>query len=97
MPLKLILIFGSITYAAIFVGLNYENSSDLRFWFGPSALFESVPIVVSLITSYLLGAFSFFCYALLHKVLHPKRTPKTKEKGKRKKVKDDQPPKANNP
>ena len=58
MPLKLIGFIITLLIIITFIGVNLDNSSDIRIWFGENGLLEEVPIFVSFFVMYLIGVLS---------------------------------------
>jgi hypothetical protein len=58
MPLKLIGFIITLLIIITFIGVNLENSSDIRIWFGEKGLLRDVPIFVSFFVMYMIGVLS---------------------------------------
>ncbi|MCK5735958.1 MAG: hypothetical protein KAH21_05740 [Spirochaetaceae bacterium] len=58
MPMKLIGFIITLLIIITFIGVNLDNSSDIRIWFGEKGLLEEVPIFVSFFVMYLIGVLS---------------------------------------
>ncbi len=58
MPARLIVFILTLLVIVTFIGLNIENNSDIRIWFGEKGLLKDVPIFVSFFVMYLIGVLS---------------------------------------
>ncbi|MBN2873492.1 MAG: hypothetical protein JXM71_00230 [Spirochaetales bacterium] len=55
MPWKLVLFIGAVALILIFVGFNIENNCDISLVF---VTFEGVPVVITILATYVLGLLS---------------------------------------
>ncbi|MDA3851435.1 MAG: hypothetical protein PF447_09200 [Spirochaetaceae bacterium] len=58
MPLRMIFFILALMVLVCFVGLNWDNSSNIDLWFNQGIHFENVSIVLSFLVVYLLGILS---------------------------------------
>ena len=68
MPLKLIGFIITLLIIITFIGVNLDNSSDIRIWFGENGLLTDVPIFVSFFVMYLIGVLSVVPFLLSWKL-----------------------------
>ncbi|GEM_PF-669766 len=68
MPLKLIGFIITLLIIITFIGVNLDNSSDIRIWFGEKGLLTEVPIFVSFFVMYLIGVLSVVPFLLSWKM-----------------------------
>lgn len=61
MPWKLLVLIAVLAMVLVFIGFNLDNRCDISLVF---VTFRSVPVVISLLTAYLIGLLSAFFLAL---------------------------------
>lgn len=83
MPLKMLGFILALMILVTFVGLNWENSSDIDLWFNQRLHFEDVSIVLSFLVVFLAGMISSIPFWLDLKFRN-----KQKEKRKEEKIKN---------
>lgn len=90
MPFKLISYIIVLVFLVTFIGLNLGNTSDVSLWFSEKGQFSEVPIVISFLIMYILGALSVVPYIIgkQFKSLRKKKieTKELKEKEKKEKA-----------
>ena len=64
MPFKLLSYIIVLVFLVTFIGLNLGNTSDVNLWFSEQGQFHDVPIVVSFLVMYILGALSIVPYII---------------------------------
>ncbi len=64
MPFKLFSYIVVLVFLVTFIGLNLGNSSDVNLWFSEKGQFKDVPIVISFLIMYILGALSIVPYII---------------------------------
>ena len=64
MPFKLFSYIVVLVFLVTFIGLNLGNTSDVNLWFSEKGQFRDVPIVISFLIMYILGALSIVPYII---------------------------------
>ncbi len=64
MPFKLFSYIVVLVFLVTFIGLNLGNTSDINLWFSEKGQFQEVPIVISFLIMYILGALSIVPYII---------------------------------
>ena len=64
MPFKLFSYIIVLIFLVTFIGLNLGNTSDVNLWFSEKGQYQDVPIVISFLIMYILGALSIVPYII---------------------------------
>ena len=85
MPFKLVSYIIVLVFLVTFIGLNLGNTSDVNLWFSEKGQFHEVPIVVSFLIMYILGALSIVPYVIgnLWKNMRKRKIEKKDKKDKK--------------
>jgi uncharacterized integral membrane protein len=75
MIFRLVLYILLLILVATFIGLNWQNGSDVDFWFGGKARISDVPVCISMLAAYILGVISVVPF-IIKRLLRQKRKEK---------------------
>jgi uncharacterized integral membrane protein len=68
MPLRLLVFIAALAIVLVFIGFNFDNRCDISLLF---VTFRSVPIVLTMLSAYILGLLSALVLAVRRKVRKP--------------------------
>lgn len=80
MPIRMIGFILSLLILLTFVGLNWDNTSDIDLWFNQRLHFEDVSIVLSFLIVFLLGMLSSIPFWVDLSIKKKKKLTKSKNK-----------------